>query len=77
MVRRTTFFMSCNSQAMRLPKDFQLADREVHIFRRGEEIVIRPISKPLAKGYGCCPRAPRIVSQNRPKVSPPQDRDWG
>ena len=42
-VRTTTVFRSGNSQAVRLPKDFQLDVHEVEIFRRGDEIVLRKV----------------------------------
>lgn len=35
-------FQSGNSQAIRLPKDFRVDVDQVEIFRRGDEIVIRP-----------------------------------
>ncbi len=38
-------FRSGNSQAVRLPKQFQLGVREVEIFKRGEEVVLRPLAK--------------------------------
>ncbi len=34
-------FRSGNSQAVRLPKQFRLQSKEVEIFRRGDEIVLR------------------------------------
>jgi len=34
-------FKSGNSQAVRLPKDFQFDVSEVEIYRRGDEIVLR------------------------------------
>ena len=34
-------FMSGNSQAVRLPKEFQLRSKRVQIERRGDEIVLR------------------------------------
>jgi antitoxin VapB len=38
-------FRSGNSQAVRLPKEFQLDTKEVEIFKRGDEIVLRPRPK--------------------------------
>jgi len=38
-------FMSGNSQAVRLPKEFRFETREVQIFRRGEDIILR--AKPI------------------------------
>lgn len=34
-------FKSGNSQAIRLPKEFRFDTREVEIFRRGDEVVLR------------------------------------
>jgi len=42
---RAKVFRSGNSQAVRLPKQFQLGVREVEIFKRGEEVVLRPFAK--------------------------------
>jgi len=38
-------FRSGNSQAVRLPKEFQLDVNEVEIFRRGNEIILIPRPK--------------------------------
>ena len=37
----TKIFMSGNSQAVRLPKEFQFEVDEVEILRRGDEIILR------------------------------------
>ena len=42
-------FMSGNSQAVRLPKQFQLHSRRVHIERRGDEIVLRELPLTMAE----------------------------
>lgn len=39
----TKVFQSGNSQAVRIPKEFQLEHDEVEIIKRGEELVIRPV----------------------------------
>lgn len=41
-------FKSGNSQAVRLPKEFQFDVPEVEIFRRGEEVVLRKIPQNAA-----------------------------
>jgi antitoxin VapB len=41
MTTTAAVFMSGNSQAVRLPKAFQLHSKRVHIERRGDEIVLR------------------------------------
>ncbi len=38
-MRTTSVFKSGNSQAVRLPKDFQFDVHEVEILRRGDEVV--------------------------------------
>jgi antitoxin VapB len=41
----TKVFKSGNSQAVRIPQEFQIADKEVEILKRGDELVIRPVRK--------------------------------
>lgn len=40
--KKTKLFMSGNSQAVRIPREFQLEGREVEIQRRGNTLVISP-----------------------------------
>ena len=40
--KETTVFMSGNSQAVRIPKEFQLKTKQVRIMLRGGELVIKP-----------------------------------
>jgi antitoxin VapB len=40
--------MSGNSQAVRLPKDFQFDAKEVEIFKRGDEVVLRKKHKNMS-----------------------------
>ena len=42
-------FMSGNSQAVRLPKEFQLRSKRVQIERRGDEIVLRELPRSMAE----------------------------
>ncbi len=42
MKKNTKLFMSGNSQAVRIPREFQLEGAEVEIQRRGNTLVIRP-----------------------------------
>jgi antitoxin VapB len=44
-------FRSGNSQALRLPKQFRLKSKEVEIFRRGDEIVLREKSGLMARAF--------------------------
>ena len=46
MIKKTTrLFFSGNSQAVRIPKEFQLEGDEVEIQRRGNTLVLRPKKK--------------------------------
>ena len=41
----TKVFQSGNSQAVRIPKEFQLEHDEVEILKRGDELIIRPVKR--------------------------------
>jgi antitoxin VapB len=44
-------FRSGNSQAVRLPKEFRFKAKEVEVFRRGDEVVLREKPANMAKAY--------------------------
>jgi antitoxin VapB len=44
-------FRSGNSQAVRLPKQFRVKSKEVEIFRRGNEIVLREKKGTMARAF--------------------------
>lgn len=44
-------FKSGNSQAVRLPKEFRLRGKEVEIFRRGDELVLREKQKGMERAF--------------------------
>jgi antitoxin VapB len=44
-------FRSGNSQAVRLPKEFRFKAKEVEVFRRGVEVVLREKDKSLARAF--------------------------
>ena len=54
----TRVFKSGNSQAVRLPKEFAVNSRELEIFRRGDEIVLREPAKGLARAFELLTRLP-------------------
>ncbi|OGG51180.1 MAG: hypothetical protein A3F84_27095 [Candidatus Handelsmanbacteria bacterium RIFCSPLOWO2_12_FULL_64_10] len=45
----TTVFQSGNSQAIRIPKEFQFHTKRVEIFREGKSIVLRPLPTTAAE----------------------------
>jgi antitoxin VapB len=44
-------FRSGNSQAVRLPKEFRFKAKEVEVFRRGDEVVLREKLANLARAF--------------------------
>lgn len=44
-------FKSGNSQAVRLPKQFQFRGKQVEIFRRGDEVVLREKGGGLERAF--------------------------
>ena len=50
-MRTTKVFKSGNSQAVRLPKEFQFDETELEIFRRGDEVVLRKKPRNLVHAY--------------------------
>ena len=50
-MRTAKVFRSGNSQALRLPKEFRFKGKEVEIFRRGNEVVLREKEPSLARAF--------------------------
>ncbi len=42
MAKTAKIFMNNRSQAVRLPKEFQFATREVYIRKQGEDVILSP-----------------------------------
>ena len=75
-MRTTKIFKSGNSQAVRLPKDFQLETDEVEIFKRDNEIVIREIPKNLKQAFELLTNLPDDFMSEGRKDTPPQKREF-
>jgi antitoxin VapB len=45
IMKTARVFKSGNSQAVRLPREFQLDVREVNVFQKGGDLVLRPVKK--------------------------------
>lgn len=75
-------FRSGNSQAVRLPKAFQLNCTRVLIERRGDEIILREKKDTVADILKSLPPLSEEASQAWDEVAcelsdgPPQERDW-
>lgn len=67
-------FKSGNSQAVRLPKKFRFKSREVEIFRRGNEIILREKSAPMARAFEILAGLPDDMFPEGRVDTPPQQR---
>lgn len=78
-------FTSGNSQAVRIPKEFQLKTKQVTIIQRGDELVLKPkyktfgellvnLPKLTAKEAAQWDKAMEAISEIRKE--PAQERDW-
>jgi antitoxin VapB len=69
-------FQSGNSQAVRLPKEFRLAGREVEIFRRGDEIVLREKQEGMLRALELIRALPEDVLAERHDDLPEEREPW-
>jgi antitoxin VapB len=76
-MRTTAVFKSGNSQAVRLPKDFQFDVAEVEILRRGDEVVLRRMPANLAPAFRLLASLPEdFMAQGRVDTPPQARKDW-
>jgi antitoxin VapB len=74
-MRTTRVFKSGNSQAVRLPKEFQFDVDEILIFRRGDELVLRKKGWNLARAYELLAGLPDDFMVEGRKDAAPQPRE--
>jgi antitoxin VapB len=67
-------FKSGNSQALRLPKEFRLKSKEVEIFRRGDEIVVREKKGAMLRAFDLLAGLPEDFAIPDREQDPPQKR---
>jgi antitoxin VapB len=67
-------FRSGNSQAVRLPKQFRLKSKEVEIFRRGDEIVLREKDGTMVRAFDLLASLPDDLELVGRKNDRPQKR---
>ncbi len=72
----TRVFKSGNSQAVRIPKEFQLDVKEVEIFSRDGELVIRPKRKNLLEVLDILASLPDDFMKGGREDLPPQERNF-
>lgn len=71
----TRVFKSGNSQAVRLPKEFSVRSKEIEIFRRGDEIVLREPAKGLTQAFRLLTELPEDFLAEGRKDELPQERE--
>ncbi len=67
-------FRSGNSQAVRLPKEFRLKSKEVEIYRRGKEIVLREKDGSMTQAFDLLAGLPKDLEIIDRKKDKPQRR---
>jgi antitoxin VapB len=72
---KAKIFKSGNSQAVRLPKEFRFDVKEVEIFRRGQEIVLRKPKRSLRRALAILQALPDDFMADGRQDSPPQERE--
>jgi antitoxin VapB len=74
-MKTTRVFKSGNSQAVRLPKEYQFDVDEVLIFRRGDEIVLRKAAGSMVRAYELLASLPADFMEQGRGDAPPQPRE--
>jgi antitoxin VapB len=68
-------FKAGNSQAVRLPKEFRFDVKEVEIFRRGDEVVLRKPKRNLRRALSILRALPDDFMADGRQDLPPQKRE--
>ncbi|MGD9159760.1 MAG: type II toxin-antitoxin system VapB family antitoxin [Desulfobacteraceae bacterium] len=68
-------FKSGNSQAVRLPKDFQFDVSEVQILKRGDEVVLKKKPQNLSRAYELLTELSDDFMKNGREQLPVQERE--
>jgi antitoxin VapB len=68
-------FRSGNSQAVRIPREFQFDTAEVEIERRGDEIVLRPPRRNLRTAFDALAAMPDDFFATGREDAPAQPRE--
>jgi antitoxin VapB len=68
-------FQSGNSQAVRIPKEYRFDVSEVEIFKRGDEVILKPKPKSLGAAFKLLGKMPSDFMQSGRVDSLPQERE--
>lgn len=68
-------FQSGNSQAVRIPKEFRFDVSEVEMFKRGDELVLKPKANNLGVAFELLGTMPSDFSVGARQDDLPQERE--
>jgi len=68
-------FQSGNGQAVRIPKQFRFEATEVEIFKRGDEVILKPKPKNLGAAFKLLADMPSDFMADHPVEKIPQERE--
>ena len=74
-IKTAAVFKSGNSQAVRLPKEFQFDVSQVEILRRGDDVVLRRIPTNLTAAFDLLTALPDDFMQDGRNDTPAQVRE--
>ena len=74
-MKTAKIFKSGNSQAVRLPKEFQFDTPEVHIFRRGDEVVLKKTPRNLSRIFELLTELSEDFMEDGREQPPIQERE--
>jgi antitoxin VapB len=74
MMATAKVFRSGNSQAVRLPKQYRLKSKEVEIYRRGDEIVLREKRGSMVRAFELLAGLPEDLQVRGRRKDLPQKR---
>ena len=69
-------FWSGNSQAVRLPKEFQFHSTEVEIFKQGNNLILHERPQNIERVFELLTSLPDDFMSSGRNDTPPQDRDF-
>lgn len=75
-MKHAKIFKSGNSQAVRLPKEFQFQNKEVEIFKRGNDVILREKPKNLKHAFELLSDMPTDFFSCKREDPAPQDREF-
>ena len=72
---KTKIFQSGNSQAVLIPKEFRFEGVEVEIFKRGDEVILKPRPENLEEAFDLLANLSDDIMADGRDDAPPQERE--